>query len=338
MAINSYLHVTPAGAGTKDGTTWAKAMGEAEFEAHLEGTVVAGDVYFVKEGTYTLDSAIDSSARDGTATAPIVIIGVKSATTNEGANVAYSDWATGANRPFFDCATYQFSVGDYYVIRNIDFQGEASNMVSAGISCVIANCKFDQDYASSAARYSLYVLNYCIIIGCEFLSTKCNGVMLYNGGCRVLYCYFHDMPDTTGGLALRCDAAFETIAYNIFDTVYVGIYTGGYHYHSFINNTFYEAATGISGADSNTCLTLNTIFSDCDTDAIKWLTQTDINLFWNNNFYNNGDDFDGVDETTVFQDYAKVSGDPKFTTAGSDFSLDTGSPCLQTGMSIELGV
>jgi hypothetical protein len=50
--------------------------------------------------------------------------------------------------------------------------------------------------------------------------------------------------------------------------------------------------------------------------------------------------WNGIDTTTVFKDYpnATLNGDPLFTAAGSDFSLGAGSPCLNAGMSIELGV
>ena len=77
-----------------------------------------------------------------------------------------------------------------------------------------------------------------------------------------------------------------------------------------------------------------------DADGFLWTTQTDINFFWNNH----GDDtrcndmWDGVDATTVFQDYEVTTGDPKFTTPGSDHSLQDTSPNIDAGMSIILGV
>ena len=91
MAIVAYYHITAAGAGLKDGSTWANAMGIGEFQTHLNGAVLAGHVHFVQDGAYTMTGNIDCNARDGTSTSPIVIIGVKSATTNEGAAVVYSD-------------------------------------------------------------------------------------------------------------------------------------------------------------------------------------------------------------------------------------------------------
>lgn len=339
MAL-TYHHVTAAGAGLKNGSSWANAMGEAEFETDLEGAVAGDDVYFVKAGTYTLDSAYDSSARSGTATAPISIIGVKAATTNEGASVVYSDWGQGADRPFFDCATYQFKVGAYYIIRNIQIQGEAQYTMYTGTNCTVENCKFDQDIASSTNYYSLLVYDYSRVINCEFVSAKASGVFLYNQGCRAMFNYFHDMPDGTGGNACWCDAALMTIAFNVFDNVRVGVFTGGYDYHAFLNNTFYDADTGVSGSDSYSCIAINNVMEANTADGFYWSTQSNINFFWDNH----GDDarctdmWDGVDTTTIFQDYAVTTGDPKFTTAGSNFSLQTDSPCIDSGMSIGLGV
>ncbi|MBU2249109.1 MAG: hypothetical protein KKD77_20345 [Gammaproteobacteria bacterium] len=152
MAIGTYYHVTPTGAGAKNGLTWATAFDEPALEAFLEATVVAGDVIFIESGTYTLDSAIDWSARDGTGIAPIALIGVTTAPRlggREGAAILYSDWATEANRPFFDCVTFQILASDYNVIRNIYFQGSTNGTVISGGYSVIENCKFDNDNGGS---------------------------------------------------------------------------------------------------------------------------------------------------------------------------------------------
>jgi hypothetical protein len=106
-----------------------------------------------------------------------------------------------------------------------------------------------------------------------------------------------------------------------------------------LNNTFYGCGTAVTASTIRTC-SINNIIEATTVDGFKWTTQTDCNFFWKNH----GDDsrctdmWNGVDTTTIFQDYAVSTGDPKFTVAGSDFSLQTTSPDIDTGMSLELGV
>lgn len=340
MAINSYVHVTPGGAGLKDGTSWTNAMGEPELETFLENTVVAGDVIFIKEGTYTLDSAIDSSDRDGTATSPIVLIGVKTETTNVGANIVYSDWARlSANRPFFDCGSYRFKIGNFHIIRNFYFQGDTSNVVYPGLRSVVENCKFDQDYGSSAARYSLFTITGTKVFNCEFLSANCSGLTLAAAG-TAKFNYIHDMTDNTGGIGLLTGGDNSVIEFNIFNTCRIGVSTVERDNNRIDNNTFYETASGISSTTDTAGTYINNLMEGNSAYGFYWSTQTDINFFWKNhgNDARCTDMWAGVDVTTVFQDYEVSVGDPKFTVPGSNFSLQSDSTDLNSGMSIILGV
>ena len=336
MAINAYFHVTATGAGTKSGNSWANAMDEPAFETHLEGAVVAGDVHFVMDGSYTLDSDIDSSARDGTTVSPIVIIGVKTGTTNEGAAVVYSDWSRVAgDRPFFDGVTFTFKVGDYYVIRNIDFTS-ADNIavVQAGAYSVVENCKFEDTFAAGVASGLSMQGAYGVIVNNEMLSTNNRGLTA-NSNSRVVFNYIHDTGNQ--GIVVTHAAVY---AFNILDTCAIGIDGGGFFGNTVLNNTFYETDVGVDETTGYSWVCINNIMEGNNTDGFKWTTQTDINFFWNNH----GDDarcndmWDLVDTTTVFQDYEVSTGDPKFTTPGSDFSLQSDSPNIDNGMSIILGV
>jgi len=177
MAINVYKHVDSASSGGGDGTTWATsganaAYTAAEMETFLEGAIVAGDVIFVKDGTYTLgDEAWNSSARDATAASPNAIIGVKSSTTNTGSSVVYSDWSRlDADRPSFDCGTANIVLGDYMIVRNCKFNGETDGVVSAGASNTFENCYFDNDYGSNLGRRALTLRGTGVAINCEFTS------------------------------------------------------------------------------------------------------------------------------------------------------------------------
>ena len=342
MAIHAYYHVTPAGADTKDGTTWAKAMGEAEFETFIEGTMVAGDVFFVKEGTYTLDSAYDWHAIAGTATAPIAFIGVKSATTNEGSSVVYSDWASGSARPFFDGVTYGIITSDYNIFRNISFQSSAVYPIYTGSYAIFENCRIEQDTGTSGGgKYAVRLSSYCKIINCEIYSAHNGLVDMSSSMCTFLFNYFHsDSKEYYGFYYGGGPSASLNICFNIFSKLYIALPRSYSQNQLIMNNVFYDCDTAITGSTGYNDTILNNIFEGCVTDGIKWTTQTDHNFFWKNH----GDDtrdndmWDGVDVTTIFQDYGVTVGDPKFHTAGSDFALDTGSPCLDTGFSMGLGV
>jgi len=342
MAINDYFHVTDAGAGDKSGDSWANAMDEAAFESHLEGAVVAGDVHFVMDGSYTLDSDIDFNARDGTEVSPIVIIGVKSGTTNEGAAVVYSDWSRdAADRPFFDCATYRIHTGNFCIVRNFDLQGADYRVLQVDNDCLIENCRADNDYGSSAERYAYDVAVTSRLINCEGLSANCNILLAWSNS-KILFNYFHDSSDATYGIGVD-DRAYDDnilIAFNIFDNLTIGIKSVARQDTTVLNNTFYECDKGVSNTTGYSWTCINNIMEENDTDGFVWTTQTDSNFFWKNH----GDDarcndmWDLVDTTTVFQDYEVSTGDPKFTTPGSDFSLQDSSPNIDNGIGISLGV
>jgi len=340
MAINAYWHVKQGGAGLKNGTNWANAADEPAMEIFLEGAVVPGDVIFVMKGTYTLDSAIDFSARSGTAVSPIVIIGVKDTTTNVGANITYADWSRlAADRPFFDCVTFNFKSGNYFICRNISFQGEASYLVWSGIYNIFENCKFENDNGASSAEYGLLLGASGYVLNCEFTSANSRG-LICGGNSGVFFNYFHDFPDAANGIGIVTNGVTISIHFNIFDNCTIGISSVSRDDCDIINNTFYETATGISETDGERWVCINNIMEGNNTAGFLWTTQTDHNFFWKNH----GDDarctdmWSLVDTTTVFQDYEVSTGDPLFTTPGADHSLQAASPNIGNGMSIELGV
>ena len=236
----TYLQVTPAGAGNKSGSSWDNAMGESEFETNLEGSAATDYVYFLKAGTYTMNSAYDSSARGGSGQGMISIIGVKAATTNEGANVVYSDWGSGTDRPFFDATSYAFRIGNYYSVRNIYIQGTAAAMFQCGSGCVIENCKFDNNYGTSSNRYAVTAAQNCMIINCEIMSIKSRGINITSTGARVIHCYFHDIPDDgSGGIAINNASNGLTVLFCFFSNIkFNAILVGGATACIIMNNTF----------------------------------------------------------------------------------------------------
>jgi len=338
MAINDYFHVTAAGAGDKSGDSWANAMDEAAFKAHLEGAVVAGDVHFVKDDTYTLDSSIDSSARSGTAVSPIVIIGVKSGTTNEGANVAYSDWSRdAADRPFFDCVTFKITTGDYYVLRNLSLEGSDTEVLEVGLVNIVENCKGYND--SGVANHDcLKTGTYGNVINCEIESESGDGIAAGSYS-NVSFCYIHDC-DNAGYAGIKISSNICDLAFNILDNCAIGISSSSRDVIQVLNHTFYGCGVDVNETNGYGWSCINNLHEGSTTDGYKWTTQTDINFFWKNhgNDARCNDMWDLVDTTTVFQDYEVSTGDPKFTTPGSDFSLQDSSPNIDNGMGISLGV
>jgi hypothetical protein len=336
MAISGYFHVTPSGAGTRTGLDWTNAFSEADFESHIESSGNAGYVYFVASGTYTLDSSYDCSARDAGALAPISIIGVKGNTTNVSGNITYSDWATSAgDRPFFDCVTFSITLGDYYLVRNIYFQGSAANVVGAGTNCLFENCKFDQDNTTNAGRYVLNLGNYCSAINCEFSAFFNCGVSI-GSTCRIIFCYFHDCVHTTS-IAIKCSAS-DQILFSSFNNCYQAINTTADNLGLVMNNTFLSCGYAVNGTTDNTWIFINNVVDACDS-GFYFTTKTDNNFYWKNHGDNirNTVMWSGVETTTIFKDYLNSSGDPLFSSSGN-LSLSTSSPCIDNGMSIALGV
>ena len=336
MAINAYFHITAAGAGLKDGSDWDNAMDEAAFETHLEGAVVAGDVHFVKDGVYTFDSDILCST-NGSGISPIAIIGVKAGTTNEGANITYSDWSIDeADKPFFDMVTFEFDTQAYYEVRNIYFQGSDTRVLFIDYSSRVENCKVDNDVGSSSNKYAIYCNPYTHVYNNEILSANGNGLRP-SSSTKVKYNYIHDCPDATNGIGIELTGDSSVIEFNIIDNCTIGIKSSDKDRVTVENNTFYNCPIGISETIGQVWSIVNNIFSDCVTAPMSWGAQTDINFIWSNHIHNCGANVN-IDEATCFQDYELVIGDPLFTNAGVDFSLQAGSPCLNAGMSEILGV
>jgi len=332
MAIVAYYHITAAGAGLKDGSTWANAMGIGEFQTHLNGAVLAGHVHFVQDGAYTMTANIDCSARDGSITSPIAIIGVKAGTTNEGAAVVYSDWSRdAADRPVITAAAYNFAIGSDYKLINIEFATTYSTGVTCDSRDVVENCKVTNS-SGTANRYAV-VQNTGggSTINCELIST--NGYALSCGSNTVtLFNYLHD-----SNIGLRVAASVQSIIGNVFDTnATEGINAAIKTNINVINNVFYAGAKGLAETTGYGWLVINNIFEGQTTSGISWATtQTDTNTFMDNH----GDDarctdmWANVDVTTVFQDYWVTTGDPLFSNpAGGLFDLGAGSPCLDVGL------
>ena len=272
----TYLHVTVAGAGTKDGTTWLKAMDLAAFLTHVTNTVAADTFYFIQGGaTYTLGATF-SSIRNGTAAAPIRMIGVKSTTSNEGAAIVYSDWALTTGRPIFDAVSYAISLtGSYYQFENLIITGTNATLLTLGTRDALFNCKVtNTSVTADQTAISSGTSNF--FVGTEISCHRGNG-LLYSGlDVRLHGCYIHDCKYglyTTTGTGYCVDNVIESCLWGIYMTTGTdGIIK---------NNTIRNCNIGLYGTTGYASIVDNNLFADCVT-PIDFTTEPKITLFVNN--------------------------------------------------------
>ena len=323
------MYVTPAGATTKTGATWATAMSIVEFEADVEGSAEAGDIYYVAGGTYTFTGDI-LTALDGVAPDYISVIGVASGTSNE--PPVYLDWAYNDDRPLFSVGEYTFQVDDLWKIFNIRAEGTDSWLLRADGFAIVYNCKATNTSEAGGDHGFYGGGSYARFINCEGISTNGSAFVLSSFS-TVIYCYAHDSASGFKFTADCCSALFC-----IADTCStLGISLEDEFYHNLINNTVYNCGVGISNITitSYGCIVINNIINDCTT-GISWNASTEGNFFMNNNLEGNGTEWTNP-PVGIGVDHEKTTVDPQFTGA-NDFSLGSGSGCIDAGMSIVLGV
>jgi hypothetical protein len=319
MAINN-IYVTVAGAGNKGGSTWANAMGLAEWETDLEAPASADDVYWVEEGTYTLTEDIDDTLVDGTATAPIRIIGVVSGTSNE--PPVFSDHAFGTDRPLIAAAANMWRFGDYWIFKNLRHTTTEAQGWTCQNGCVFYNCSSNNS-SGTADRVAFYPdINYNKLIACDGQSASGYAFNMAGQSNAAFACYAHDSK-----YGIRATAGIMHIINCVVDTCTTsGIDCVSRDYHLIIGNTVYNCALGITGTDSFAILVANNIMDACTTGA-SWTTAQAIN-YWNHNCWDNT-----TDTSNVTKGDNAVTGDPSMTDpANGDFSIPSGSNCVDAAL------
>ena len=319
------LAVTPAGAGDKSGENgsgvadWQNAMGEAEFETDVETATEAGDSYFLAGGTYNLGSSI-ATGRDGLVTAPILITGVKAATTAEPPTV--TDWAYGTDRPLIVGGAWAFEFDNYWQIRNLRVTSTRSGS-SAGMGCdagcLMYNCKADNTSSGRGLDCD------GIMISSEATSATGSGIV--SSG-LIINSYAHD-----SGICIQAGSTL-TIASSVADTCTTGIGIAASNDVIVINNTIFNSTTGISGTSGFRHRILNNIIDTCTMGA-EWTTETPINYFDYNAWGNNTDDValvtQGENAITSASTYIASAG-------GGDFTVASGSGVLDVGLQFDTNI
>ena len=334
----AFFYVTVAGAGDNSGDSWANAMTISEFESLLENTINAGDVVWVAGGTYTCSSIIDTS-RNGTTTGSISIVGVNASTTNE--PPIFSDWASGTDRPLFNCsAGVHIDFGYYYITVGLRITGTYNGSLwTSGAYSLVYNCAVINVYNNSGAN-SIYGLSSARIINCEVEATYGYGMVI--GDYAYVYgCYAHDSV-----IGIKC-GKYSTVSMSITDTCSTaGFYIDSYSDNTDLtNNTIYNCGSGIkfdNGAVA--CTVINNTISDCTNGFISDSSGTVYTNIWfdYNNWYNNTYDMswdNGSSEDNSAKGYNALAVNPNFTDASNgNFSLSSSSDLIGAGLAITLGV
>ena len=329
----AHYHVSAGGAGTYSGADWANAMRWSDYVTSREGAS-AGDNYWIKDGSYTMTVSVDSSGFAGTAASPITIIGVKSATTNEGANIVFSDWSLdAADRPAIDGVTYQDRFSNYNKIFNLDYSSSNVTVVLTGSYCGVRNCKIENDYGtSSASHFALKITLYSYAIQNEITAPNGSGINGTGYG-RYLLNYIYGCSDTTNGYGANISGICNSLIGNIFSDNNTGLLEVSPRASLVLNNVFYDSGnTHQKLATVSSNVIVNNIYRVFTGDAINVNAAINIDFYWNNHTTNGVADFTNIATTGPNSDGELSTGDPQFETPGSDFDLRTGSPCLDTGM------
>ena len=309
-ATNMYVTVT--GAGAKNGLTWATAFSITEFETDAEGAAEAGDAYYFEEGTYTLTSAI-AVALDGTAVAPISIVGVVSGTTAEPPTSA--DFATGDNRPLIAAAAFSFIFDDYWILRNMRLATTTVNGLRIDTGGIMENCK-SVNTSLTLNRPALRSGGLGSFVNNEGISTNGIALNIITPTFRGHGNYLHDS-------LVGISAAGRTVSTSTIISSCVTAYSGVSNDDlSLLNNTLYNGTAGITATDSARNLFLNNNISNFTTGA-SWTTEQKSNWFDYNNWFNNTADVSNVtkgDNATAldpeFADVAIITGTDGETTGG----------------------
>jgi hypothetical protein len=327
------MYVTPTGAGTKAGGSWANAMDNATFQTDFMSSCEAGDIYYVAGGTYSVAASL-ASARNGTTTSPILLIGVKATTTAEPPTL--SDWASGDDRPYFDDGGSwhgnDMGVGSYWVVRNIRIRLNTYYTLKGGNSSFI-NVKATNPNSSSSTYVMFPNGQGANTFGCEIVGGGGSGLLVAN------------YSRSVGNYITGCDTGivmgagnFQTVTNNIVYGCTIGIKlnNGGYCTYVSWNTVVGSTKIGTTGIMIGTgfygsAVTHNT-FTHLGTGG-SWADAMSGNSIVDyNNFYDNTTDRADANFPTGVHDTAV---DPGFVNAaGGDFSLTGISAIINGGMTM----
>lgn len=161
----------------------AISLGAANDDAVFEAGV-AGNTWYVRQGTYTLGGTV-TIALAGTHT---------SACTLEGYAATRGDRPKGSTRPTFVIGGTTMTTGTSWIVRNMIFTNVAGvdtfGILATGLSGIMTDCKVIH-LGSTADRAAIYCNPDTILIRCEAVCRLGNAVNC-DGSVTFVGCYFHD--------------------------------------------------------------------------------------------------------------------------------------------------
>jgi len=285
---------------------------DAFFDGTAAGPVAGNTIHVKNDGTMTFTGHV-SALLSGTAVAPITI---------DGYNTSRGDNPTGTNRPLIAAGGKNLIFTNYWIIKNLRVTVATIDGLRVGLGSRVENV-FSNNSSGSASAKAIYLYStYGFIVSCE--AQAVNGGAFWDrvGRCSIVACYAHD--SVTG---VRVYVA-TPVMMSVFDTCTTGIDVVSSALNSILNNTIYNCTTGLTGTTGYTMLVANNIL-DANTTCASWTTEQKNNYF----------DYNCWDNTTDVSNVTKgdnaVTGDPGLTDpANGDFTLGSGSNCLDTGLQL----
>lgn len=277
----------------------------------------AGNVVWFKSGTYTLgaENAVNA-ANDGTITLLITI---------EGYNSSRGDNPTLTDQPLIAAGANTFSFDNYWRIKNIRVTTTAANGLKADVGSIFENCSVNN--SSGVGGRSGFKSITGRVINCEAQSVNGTAVEIVGIRTKIISCYLHD---SNIGIAVAGHDDCQLLN-NVINTCITGISDegiAGSDRQTIVGNTLYNGTTGISINDGGECTITNNIM-DAFTTGASWTTEQGSNLFDYNCWDNT------VDVSNVTKGDNAVTGDPGLTDpANGDFTLGSGSNCLDAGLQV----
>ncbi len=146
-------------------------------------TFVAGNIAYVKSGTYTLGGTV-TIAKAGTATNQIVVQGYQASRT---------DKPVGANAPTFVCGSVTFSTGVSWSWNNINFSGTGTSVVQSAANCYYMYVGF-LNTSTTVDRVALNISSAAdnFVYRCDAQSYRGRAIARASGTTVVDSCYIHD--------------------------------------------------------------------------------------------------------------------------------------------------
>lgn len=278
-------------------------------------TAVAGNQYFVKNGSYTIGESVSIAAAGGGQN-PVLLTGY---------NTIRGDAPTGTNRPTWSAGANATSFAANWNISNWIWTGTSAAGVTLGVSGVFTNVK-STNTATAADLAAWTVGSNAILQNCEAVSYRGNAIVFGAATTpgAVASCYIHD---SNVGVANATTTGIQTFTNNILTSFVAGAFSftgalGGRI--SIRNNTIHGWNTPLgTGVNMATTLQNMSLVNNIITGFANGVDHADpqsVGYDNYNDYYNNTEDIDGCGATascTTWQKGANdISTNPSFTSVG----------------------